>query len=112
MNNETKPESEFKEWALLELFGHQRIAGLVTEAKIGSGAFVRVDVPDDLGKTRFTKFYNPSAIYAITPVDKQIAIGLAVSMAVEPVTRYDIAKLGLQPPPELPFRDEHCDEPI
>jgi hypothetical protein len=37
-----KPET-FEEWALLELFGHQRLAGRVTEQQLGGASFVRVD---------------------------------------------------------------------
>ena len=35
----------FNEWALVELFGHQKIVGKVTEATLAGGAFLRVDVP-------------------------------------------------------------------
>ncbi len=31
--------------AVVELFGHQRIAGKVTEQTVGSATFVRIDVP-------------------------------------------------------------------
>lgn len=36
---------KFESWCIVELFGHQRIAGLVTEQTIGGCNFVRVDVP-------------------------------------------------------------------
>ena len=35
----------FEEWAVLELMGHRRLAGKVTEATIGGGAFLRIDIP-------------------------------------------------------------------
>ena len=59
-------------WAIVELFGHQRIAGLVTEATIGGCAFVRVDVPGDLVSPGITKFYGNGAIYCMTPVSKEV----------------------------------------
>ena len=39
-------QEKFDQWAVVELFGHQQIAGRVTEASIGGCSFLRVDVPD------------------------------------------------------------------
>lgn len=85
---------KFEEWALLELFGHQRLAGRVTEATIGGGAFVRVDVPDDKGRIVLTKFLNPSAIYAISPCDENVAVAAAQSIDAAPVKRYELKQLA------------------
>src|SRR5437879_11429 len=85
--------SKFEHWALVELMGHQRIAGLVTEQTIAGKGFVRVDVPKANGEIAFTRFFGPEAIYAISPTDQQIAVGLAVKAAVRPVSVYDLAKL-------------------
>ena len=38
-------------WAIVEIFGHQRIAGFLSEQTIGGQSFVRVDVPDLPGDT-------------------------------------------------------------
>ncbi|HEY0169427.1 MAG TPA: hypothetical protein VGB98_00120 [Pyrinomonadaceae bacterium] len=37
-------------WCVLELFGHVRLAGHVTEASIGGCSFLRVDVPEREGE--------------------------------------------------------------
>ena len=99
--------AKFEEWAVLELFGHQRLAGLVSEVQLGGASFVRVDVPKDAEKKgwKLTKMYNPSAIYSITPVTEATARMVAVSVAGEPVTRWDVqemvreAKKALRPAP-------------
>lgn len=84
--------TKFEEWAVLELFGHQRLAGLVTEVQLGGASFVRVDVPEDGKKKgwKLTKMYNPSAIYSIAPVTEDTARMIAKSCAGEPVTRWDV----------------------
>ena len=66
-------QTKFEEWAVLELFGHQRLAGLVSEVQLGGASFVRVDVPEDGKKKgwKLTKMYNPSAIYSIAPVTEE-----------------------------------------
>ena len=33
-------------WGIIDLFGHQKVAGYISEAQIGGCAFVRVDVPE------------------------------------------------------------------
>ena len=55
-------------FAVVELFGHQRMAGKVTEHNWGSSTFVRIDVPETKHQPKFTRIVNPSAVYAINPV--------------------------------------------
>ena len=80
---------------MLELFGHQRLAGMVTEVQLGGASFVRVDVPEDGKKKgwKLTKMYNPSAIYSITPVTEATARLVAVQVSGEPVTRWDVQEM-------------------
>ena len=80
---------KFEAWALLELFGHNRIAGKVTEQTIGGGSFVRVDVPETTESKPFTRLLNPSAIYAINPVTEEVARGLAESIRSKPIEAWD-----------------------
>ena len=86
--------TKFEQWSLVELMGHQRIAGLVTEMSIAGANFLRVDVPNLNGiGFAFTRFYGAGAVYCISPVDKQIATGLAAKCSERPVTIYDLGKL-------------------
>ena len=81
-------------WCIVELFGHARIAGHVTEEEIAGCGFIRVDVPTLPARGNmpeqqgFTRLFGPSAIYSITPVDEVIATRAAESMRVEPVNVY------------------------
>lgn len=83
-------EEKFEQWALLELFGHMRIAGKVTEQSIAGGALLRVDVPETKKCPGFTRFFGISAIYSINPVTEKVARAMAEQMAVMPVTEWDI----------------------
>jgi hypothetical protein len=70
---ENTPKDELKAWALVELFGHQRIVGYLSQQSFGSGVLFRVDVPDLLkdGKVArkgFTRYFGLGAIYGITPI--------------------------------------------
>jgi hypothetical protein len=84
----------FDVFAIVELFGHARIAGRVCEQVIAGQGFLRVDVPllpargDMPEQPGFTRLFGPGAIYSITPVSEEIAIRAAQSMRVAPVNVY------------------------
>jgi len=70
------PQDAIKDWALVELFGHQRIVGYLSQQTFPSGVLFRVDVPDlkkdgKVERKGFTRYFGLSAIYSITPVDEQ-----------------------------------------
>ena len=72
-------EDAFDTWAVVEVMGHQRYAGRVTEQVIGGAAFIRVDVPDvppvnGLGARQgYTKILGAGSIFAITPCTEEVA---------------------------------------
>lgn len=79
-------------WGILELFGHQRIAGKISEYNLG-GTFVRVDVPAVNDRPAFTKLFGHSAVYAVSFTDKEIALAAAEKMQLTPVSKYDVGSL-------------------
>lgn len=88
---------EFEQWAIVELFGHNRIAGLVTEQAVGGCSFVRVDVPAIGENPGFTKLYGQGAIYGITFTDKETAIAAAKSFAPRPIDAWSARQLLRDP---------------
>lgn len=82
-------------WAIVEIMGHQQIAGKVSEETIAGAAMLRVDVPEVEDQPQFTKFYSASAIYAITPTEERIARAAASSMRARPV---ELWRLNLTQP--------------
>lgn len=90
MGNETKTEIG---WALVELMGHQRIVGNVSESVVAGGAFLRVDVPESDGQPAFTRMYGSQAIYCISPVAEDVARELIKRCRPEPVSRWEVPQL-------------------
>lgn len=100
-------EKGFEQWAIVDLFGHQRIAGKVTEQTIGGCSFVRVDVPalDPMKVTSygaekirpavpgFTKLYGNGAIYGMTFVTEETAKAAAAGMRSEPIDAYAVEEV-------------------
>jgi len=95
-------ESEaFEGFAILELMGHRRLAGWVSEQTIAGAAFIRLDIPadgDDAGATYdpdqdsyvATQFYSPQALYCLTPTTKDVALAVAKFNKPAPVQRWEL----------------------
>lgn len=81
----------FEEWAILELMGHRKMAGLVREIAVGGVSFIRIDVPaKEAGAWTATQYYNPTAVYCMTPVSEELARRVAQTYEPQPVTRYEL----------------------
>lgn len=83
-------DEKFELTAMVELFGHQRIAGLVTEQNIGGASFIRVDVPESKSQPKFTRLFNPSAIYAINPVSEETMRIMVDQIESKPISAWDV----------------------
>jgi hypothetical protein len=106
---------KFDSWAVVEMFGHQRIAGRVTEQTIGGCSFLRVDVPEVEARTvkkrvysdappyglvdreyvlpalpAFTKFLTQGAIYAMTPCTEAVARATVERDRYDPIERLNL----------------------
>ena len=114
METESETQSlKFDEWCILEIMGHQRYAGRVTEHTIAGQAFLRIDIPAVRDQVAFTKFFSASSVYAITPTTEELARGVATRVNNVPISVYDLpeemrSKL-LEPTPLLPCSDDHDD---
>jgi len=104
-------------WCIVELMGHQKIAGKCTEQSIAGVNMLRVDVPATETTSEFTKFYGGSAIYSINPVDEVSVIAMVNQLKVTPVAVWNIQSyLDKQPKGLLPVNEyikgdaEHNDD--
>lgn len=88
-----------RQWAVVELFGHQRIAGELSDHLIGGDSFVRIDVPDVTvpagdGATRVipahTKLFGGKAVYSVAFVDEGTALAAAHSIRHQPISSYTL----------------------
>jgi len=83
-------KEHFEEWAVIDLFGHQKIAGRVSEQQIGGASFIRVDVPAAGESKPFTKLFGPAAIYSITITDEITAKAAAGCCRPLPMDQFSI----------------------
>lgn len=100
---------KFEQWGIVELMGHQRTAGRLSEETIGGANMLRVDVPD--GETFRTAYYGPSAIYALHVTEEKVARAAASTMGRRPPYAYivDEGLRQLAGPSAPPIEDEEHD---
>jgi hypothetical protein len=89
----------FEGWAILELMGHRRLGGRVSEVEMFGAKMCRIDVPTIENtlcgpKDRWTtQYYGGSSIYCMTPCSEE-ASRLAASISrPEPVHEWELPKL-------------------
>ena len=87
-------QDKFECWALVELFGHKKMAGKIQEQDIAGIGFIRIDVPETKGMDGFTKYLSPSSIYGITPVDEEHARAAVQAWCTVPVDPFDVRELA------------------
>lgn len=103
-------------WFIVELMGHRRLAGYVTEETIAGAGFLRVDVPGigtDDGKVA-TQFFSPTSVYALTPTTESMARRVALNCLVEPVKAWELPERPSLPSArgEVPvYPDPEIDDP-
>lgn len=94
MEQTSQPESPFASWAILELMGHKRLAGYVTEQSLAGSGFIRIDIPElrlpDEIVDAATQFYSPGAVYCITPTTESTARALVARP--RPVYEYELTR--------------------
>lgn len=94
-------DTTFEGWAVLELMGHRRLGGYVTEVELAGKGMLRIDVPG--ARASATQFYSPAALYCLTPTTEEVARALAARAQPEPVHRWEL-------PVAAGSVDEHDDD--
>ena len=100
--------AQWEAWAIIELYGHQKIAGRVSEAVRFGATWMQVDVPAVDGRPGFTRFYGPGAIYDWTPTSRAVVEQAVRMMQPQQVSVY----LGARelPPGGMEEGDEDDDD--
>lgn len=70
--------------AIVELFGHDTVAGYVTRIETESFPFIQIKVPSVGENKQFYRWYSPQAIFCINPIDEEEMIEAAKGLALQP----------------------------
>ena len=77
-------------WAILELMGHAKTAGFVTEVERYGVKMGRIDVPDESELGFYTQFFGGSSVYRETPVSEEVARAFVRASQPRPVHTYQL----------------------
>jgi hypothetical protein len=59
------------QWAIVEIFGHRRHVGIVSQAEQYGTTMLRIDVPGQAGVPEATFFYGGASIFGLTPITEE-----------------------------------------
>ena len=96
----TTSTSMFPCWAIVEVMGHQRYAGMVHEQQVAGTGMIRIDVPAVAQEGRcdqlepYTKLVGVASIYALTPCTEETARQYAAMIRKRPFELYDVPRIG------------------
>lgn len=108
MSESEKKAEAWTGWAVLELLGHRRLGGYLSEQVIAGASMLRIDVPSACGDgVAMTMFYSPAAVYCITPVGEDEARAVARQSQPQPVQRWEMPEAQV---PSLPRRREEDED--
>ena len=103
-------KTAFEGWAIVELMGHRRLAGLVSEAVQYGVPMLRLDVPGPSGTPLATQFYGGAALYCVTPTTEEIARAVAASSRPAPVQRWELPAATTERGSGMPVRGDAEDD--
>lgn len=89
MSDEIKP---IQSWCVLELMGHIKTAGQVSEETHFGTVLLRLDVPEINSRPARTEFYGGQSIYRITPCDEQVARLVLQQSFQAPIVAYQLPR--------------------
>lgn len=102
-DEELTPQSaQVDEWGIVELFGHVRLAGRVSEIERFGGKMLRLDIPKPDGGWAATQFVGHAALYRVTPTTEDIARASAAHLQPEPMQRWELEPPIPPPSPDMP----------
>lgn len=99
-------------WAIVELMGHIRLAGRITEEEKFGSKMGRLDIPTADGF--ITQYFGGGSVYRITFVTEEVARHVCKSITVAPVNVWDFPKQIADKPTNVTRdifeSDDDCDD--
>lgn len=92
-------------YAVVEMMGHRKVVGIISESRFGPGSLIRCDVIDGHGKIDRTEHIGVGSVYCLTEVSKEAAEMSARAYVEKPSFAYTVP----QAPRTLPGMNDDDD---
>ena len=90
-------EERIEIWAVLELMGHVKLAGKVSQEEMFGAKMGRIEIPNGEGGFT-TQFFGGGSVYRMTPVSEEVARAVAANHKPQPISPWELPKNLLAPP--------------
>jgi hypothetical protein len=81
-------------WGILELMGHVRMAGRISEEERFGAKIGRIDCPTQADQF-ITVFFGGGSIYRLTPCTEEVAREVAKNSIPQPIHSYEMPRAAL-----------------
>jgi len=78
-------------WAIVEIMGHSRFAGRISQTTQFGLPMLRIEVPETKTAQAFEKHFGAAAVFGLTPCTEAVARRAAESFAERPTTLIDLS---------------------
>lgn len=97
-------DQPYEGWAVIELMGHRKTAGMVSQVSQYGVAMIRIDTPGPDGKVVASQCYGGAAIYCLTPCTEATARRIIEDeYTLPPMVRIALQEHERRTNPELPL---------
>lgn len=83
---------KFEAWGVVEIMGHQSVAGRLSEQVVAGANLLRVDVPQNIqGEGEFrTEYLGPQSIYRMRVTTEHVARAVALRSSSDPAYAFGL----------------------
>lgn len=103
---QAQPPQTFEVWGILELMGHVKTAGLISEQELFGTKLGRIDIPTEDGQM-ITQYFGGHSVYRLTPASEVVARAFAAHNVPRPVSIYDLKLAAPEPEEEEDYDNEY-----
>lgn len=104
-------KTAYEGWAIVELMGHRRLGGYVSQTEMYGTVLLRIDIPGPQpDKPVATQYYGGQSIYCLTPTTEETVRAFAARNQPAPVQRWELPALESRPAPPDPDDDDGYDD--
>jgi hypothetical protein len=98
-------KAKLEQYAIVEMMGHRKVIGKITESDIGTGSLLKVTVLGKDGEPERTEYIGVGSIYCLTIVTEEVAKSASSHYSPEPTWAYALNRPQLTGIPQGGYVD-------